>query len=96
MENARWLELLHFFAAVENLYLSEGVALCIVLALRELAAREDGAVRMLPALKYLFIEKLGSSKSAHLLETTGPREFVVAKEFAGHPVVVRRWKEERV
>ena len=33
MDNTQYLELLHFFTAVENLYLSEGVALCIAPAL---------------------------------------------------------------
>jgi hypothetical protein len=92
MENVRWLEFLHFFAAVENLYLSEDVALCIAPALQELAAREGGAVRVLPVLTNLFIENLQPSKSGPLLETLG--EFVVAREFAGHPVAVQRWEEE--
>ena len=78
---------------MENLYLSEGVALSIVPALRELAAREDG-VGVLPALKNIFIEKLGSSNSAPLLEIIGPGELVFAREFTGHPIVVQRWKEE--
>jgi hypothetical protein len=93
MENVRWLEFLHFFAAVENLYLSEGMALCIASALRELAAGESGAVRVLPALKNLFIENFVPAKSGPLLESIG--EFVVARESAGHPVFVQRWEEER-
>ena len=55
MEKARWLEFLHLFAAVENLYLSEELVRCIALTLRDLAAREGGAVTVLPALKCLFI-----------------------------------------
>ena len=83
---------LHFFAAVENLYLSEGVALCIAPALREPAAREGGVLRVLPALKRNFVETLRPSESGPLLESIG--EFVTARELAGHPVVVQRWKEE--
>jgi len=94
VEKARWLEFLHFFAAVENLYLSEGLVLCIAPTLRDLAAREGGSVKVLPALKSLFIEKLRPSMmSGTLLEIIG--EFIVAREFAGHPVVFQYWKEER-
>ena len=89
LENFRWLECLHFFAGVENLYLSGGVALCIAPALRELATGEGGAVSVLPALKSLFMENLEPSKSGPLLESI--KEFVVARESAGHPVVVHRW-----
>ena len=93
MENVRWLEFLHFFAAVEDLYLSKDVVRCITPALRELATWEGGTVRVLPMLKNLFIEKLGPSKSGPLLESI--REFVVVRESAGHPVVVQHWEEER-
>ena len=71
---------------MENLYLSEGMALCIAPALQEVAAGEGGAVRVLPALKILFIENLGPSKLVPLLETIG--EFAAAREYIGHPVAV--------
>jgi hypothetical protein len=82
MEKARWLEFLRFFAAVENLYLSEGLVQCIAPILRDLAAREGGTVTVLPALKYLFVKL---SVSGRLLDNI--REFIVARELAGHPVV---------
>ena len=92
MENVRWLEFLHFFSAVETLYLSEGVALCIAPALRELTTGEGGVVRVLSALKNLFIGNLEPSESGPLLEPI--KEFDVARESAGHTVVVQRWEEE--
>jgi hypothetical protein len=93
MEKARWMEFLHLFAAVENLYLSEGLVLCITPTLREPAAREGGSVKVLPALKSLFIEKLRPPMSGPLMEMIG--EFTVAREFACHPVDFQYWKEER-
>ena len=92
LESVRWLEFLHFFAGMENLYLSGGVALFIAPALRELATGEGGAVSVLPALKNLFMENLEPSKSGPLLESI--EEFVVARESAGHPVVIRCWEEK--
>ena len=93
LEKAQWLEFLHFFAAVEYLYLSEGAVLCITPVLQELATREGGAVKVLPALKNLFIEQPQPSNLGPLVESI--HEFVVAREFAGHSVVVQRWKGER-
>jgi hypothetical protein len=92
MEKARWTEFLQLFASAEDLYLSEGLVLCIVPILRELAASEGGSLKVLPALKSLFIEKLRPPMSGPLMEMIG--EFTVVREFAGHPVDLQYWKEE--
>ena len=80
-----WLDLLRFFPATENLFLSEGVASCIAFALQELSQEEVAGV--LPVLQNLFIEHLWSS---------GPVEdaigkFVAARKLSGHPVTVQCW-----
>jgi len=90
VEKAEWLEFLLFFAAVEDLYLSEGAALCIAPVLRDHATRGGEAVRVLPALKNLFIEPPRPSNLGPLLEPI--HEFDVARELAGHPVVVQWWE----
>ena len=64
IEHAQWLELLHFFSAVENLYVSEGVALCVIPTLQELAVKKDGVGVLLPVLRNIFIEKKKKKNSA--------------------------------
>ena len=86
--NDRWLELFHFFPAVENLYLSEGLAICVAPALRGLVG--EGVAEVLPALQNLFIRNYPSSGS--IKEAIG--EFVAARELSGHPVTVQSWAEE--
>jgi hypothetical protein len=86
MENDKWLELLHFFPIVENLYLSEEIAQRVARALQEVPA-ERLPTDVLPALQNLFIERL---------QPTGPvqeaiRKFVAARQLSGHPIAVRCW-----
>ena len=85
IENTLWLELLHPFTAVENLYLSEDFARRIVPALQEL----DGgrATEVLPTLKNISLEGLQPSGSVQ--EAIG--QFVATRQAAGDPVVVSRW-----
>ena len=68
---------------MENLYLTEGLAECIAPTLQDIAAREGRAVTVLPALRYLFVRLFGPQPSISDLI----REFIVAREFAGHLVV---------
>jgi len=91
MESAisKWLELLRHFTAVENLYLSEGLALCVAPALKELTG--DNVNEVLPALQTLFVERLQPSGPVQV----AIGEFVAARELAGHPVDVRWWVRER-
>jgi hypothetical protein len=77
----RWLELLHPFLAVKDLYLSEEIALLAVPFLH---------TEVLPALQNLFVGGLQSSGA--IKEATG--EFVAAKQASGHVVSVHRWERE--
>lgn len=75
--NARWLELLRFFASVETLYLPSEIAAFVAPALQELAA--GGVVTQVsPTLQNLFIdiEKTWSSRPPH--QSLG--EFVATRE----------------
>ena len=85
IENTLWLELLHPFTAVKNLYLSEDFARRIVPALQEL----DGgrATEVLPTLKNIFLEGLRPSGSVQ----EGIGQFVATRQAAADPVVVSRW-----
>jgi hypothetical protein len=83
-----WLELLRNFIAVETLYLSEGLALCVAPALKELT--QDDVNGVLPAVQTLFVEGLPPSGPVQV----AIGEFVVARERAGHPVDVRCWVRE--
>ena len=90
----QWLEFLRFFAAVENLYLSEGLAEFIALVLREISAGESAATArdVLPALQTVFIERLDRSWCAPVREAIG--KFVAERELSDYPVVVNLWERE--
>jgi F-box-like len=83
--NTLWLELLHSFAAVKNLYLCEKIARRIAPALQELV----GAIttEVLPTLENIFLE--GLQPSGPLQE--GIKKFVAARQLTGHPAAVSRW-----
>ena len=83
-----WLELLWNFVTVEMLYLSEGPALCVALALKGLT--QNDVTRVLPALQTLFVESLQPSGPVQL----AIGEFVAGRESAGHPIDVRCWERE--
>ena len=81
VENVLWLQLLHPFASVKDLYLSEEVARLIVPALQEL----DGgrATEVLPTLQKMFLE---SQPSGRVWE--GIQQVVSARQAIGHPIAV--------
>ena len=85
IENRVWLDLLHPFAAVENLYISEKIALRIEAALQELV--EGRTTEVLPTLENIFLEGLSSGR---VLEGIG--QFVAARQVSGHPVTISRWE----
>jgi hypothetical protein len=89
IENTLWLELLHPFSAVKNLYLSEEFALRIGLALQELVGGRE--VEVLPALQNVFLEGLGPSGPVQ----EGIGKFVAARQAISHPVAVSRWDKGR-
>jgi hypothetical protein len=90
--NAQWLELLGHFTAVENLYLSQDLALFIAPALQELSTGEGAMMEVLPVLTHVFIEGLERSESGPVQAAIG--KFVAARELSGHPVAVERLVSE--
>jgi hypothetical protein len=87
IENAQWLELLHPFRTVKNLYLSETFAPRIVPALEELVG--SSAAEVLPTLKNIFLE--GSEPRVQ----RGIRQFVGRRQVTGDPVAVSQWHRRR-
>jgi len=88
IENSLWVELLHPFRAVENLYLSEEFALRIVPALQEL----DGirVAEVLPTLQNIFLESLEPSGPVQ----EGIQQFVAMRqvsEVTSDPISVSLW-----
>jgi hypothetical protein len=94
IENDQWLELLHPFTTVKNLYLSKGVVPRIALALQELVGQR--LTEVLPALQDLLLEEpcpLGLVEEPHL---SGPvqeniEKFVASRLLSNHPIVVSHW-----
>jgi hypothetical protein len=86
-----WLDLLRIFTAVENLYLSMGVALCIAPALQELVG--ERVTEVLPALQTIVIARRKTSEAKIIRGVMG--NFVAAREAYGHPVTVNVewWKQ---
>ena len=87
IENGLWLQLLHPFIAVKNLYLSKQFALRIGPALRELV--EGRMMEVLPALQNI---------SLRGLQPSGPvqediRQFVASRQVTSRPITVSRWDD---
>jgi hypothetical protein len=85
IENGLWLEPLHPFTAVKNLYLSKHIARRIGPALQELA--EGRTMEVLPALQNIFFEGLESSGPVQ----EGIAKFVAARQVACCPIAVSSW-----
>jgi hypothetical protein len=85
IENTLWLELLHPFTGVKNLYLSEEFARRIVPALKELV--EGRMTEVLPTLQNIFLQ--GVEPSGPVQEGIG--QFVATRQVTSHPVAVSRW-----
>ena len=85
IENRLWLEILHLFTGVKNLYLSKIVASHTALALQELV--EGRTTEVLPALQNIFLEGFESSG----VQEEGIGLFVTARQVASHPIAVSRW-----
>ena len=85
IENALWLELLHPFSAVKNLYLSEKIAPRIAPALQEVVG--DSTLEVLPTLQNIFLEGLQPSGP----NQEGIVKFVAARQLSGHPITVSLW-----
>ena len=87
MENTQWLELLHPFVAVKDLYLSKKVALRVASALQGLS--EERAIEVLPALQGVFIDGLQPSGRVRGVF----QKFVTTRgrQVSGHPVAIHSW-----
>ena len=82
VENALWLELLHPFAAVKNLYISKRFVPRIAPALQELVGGRTTEV--LPTLENIFLKFPRSGTPLH----EGIEKFVAARLLTSHPVAV--------
>ena len=88
IEGSQWLELLHPFTAVKALYLSWNFTPRIAPALQELVG--ESVAEVLPALQTLFLEEpLLSGPVGDAID-----QFVAARQLAGRPVAVSRWRWE--
>jgi hypothetical protein len=87
--STQWLELLHPFATVRNLYLSKDFASHIVPALHELIESSE-ATEVLPTLQNIFLEGLQPSGPVQ----EGIEKFVAARHLFGHTIAVSRWERD--
>jgi len=83
MENAPWLELLHPFTALKNLYLPDTITRCVCGALSG-----ERSTQVLPALRKLFVRTWPSQPIQNAI-----MPFVTARQLSGHPLVVDCWIE---
>jgi hypothetical protein len=89
IENSQWLELLHPFTAVKDLYISRGLTPHIAHALQELVG--ERVTEVLPALHGLFLGKPDPLENSRLVqESIG--QFVSARQLAGHPITISHYK----
>ena len=88
VENARWLQLLHLFPTVKNLYLCNEFVPRIALTLEELVGARTAEV--LPTLENIFLEGLQQLERLH----EGIEMFVAARRLTSHPVTVSRWDKD--
>lgn len=89
-EDSEWLELLHPFAAVKNLYLSQKIGVHVAPALKELAF-DERLTEELPALQNIFLadhQPTGSVQEAI-------NYFAYTRWVSGQPVAVFQWEVEK-
>ena len=88
IEDSQWLELLHPFITVKDLYISQEFVPRIVPALRELTG--ERVTEVLPALQTLFLDD--PHPSGPVQEAI--EQFVAARQLAGHPIAVSHWERQ--
>jgi hypothetical protein len=86
IENSQWLELLRPFAAVKDLYISEGFTASIAPALQELVG--ESVTEVIPTLENLFFEE--TPLPGPVQEAIG--QFVAARRLASRPIAVSSWE----
>ena len=84
IDYAQWLELLHSFATVKNLYLSRELAPCVVPSLQDLVGGRTA--EEFSNLQNIFVEQLEESGPVQ----EGIRKFVSARRVSSHPITVSR------
>lgn len=84
-KNTQWLELLHLFTAVKNLYLSWEIVPSIVPILQELV--EERLTEVLPNMQSIFLEDLEESR----LVPETIRHFVTARQLSHCPIAISYW-----
>ena len=89
IEDALWLDLLHPFAAVKNLYLSEKFASHIMPALQELDV--GGTTEVLPTLQNIFLEEHQLSGTVRACI----QQFIATRQATSHPVAVSCWDRDQ-
>ncbi len=89
VENSQWLDILHPFTAVKNLYLSKEVAPRIVSALQEVIG--DGVTDVLPVLENLFLEE--PHLSGTIQETI--EKLVASRLYSNHPIAISHWDRDQ-
>ena len=90
IENTLWLDLLHRFSTVKNLYLSKEFAPRIVAALQEL----DGGrtTEVLPTLQNIFLEEV--EPGGRVQEDIG--RIVAVRQVSGHTITVSHWERDPI
>ena len=89
IENSQWLEVLHPFATVKNLYISREFTPRIAPVLKELVG--ETVTEVLPALQTLFLEE--PSPSGLVQEAI--EQFIAVRRLASRPIVVSHWDRKR-
>ena len=90
VENSLWIQLLHPFVAVKNLYLGEEFVPRFAAALQELVGR--GMTEVLPTLENFFLEGFQLLGPLH----EGIEKFVAARRLTSHCVTISRWDREPI
>jgi hypothetical protein len=88
IESGQWLEVLHHFTAVKDLFISREFTPHILPILQELSG--ERVVEALPTLQSLFLE--GTVPSGPV--QGGIDHFVTARQLSGHPVALLSWNRE--
>ena len=83
VQSSQWLDLLHSFTAVKNLYISFDFVPFVARALQEIVG--ERVTEVLPALQTLFLEETPPSRPVL-------GQFVTARRLANLPVAVYRWE----
>ena len=85
IEDIEWLDLLHPFSAVKDLYLSRQIAQRIAPALQELTG--ERTTEVFPALQILFLEGFQPRKPV----PRGIARFISARKLTNQPVAISVW-----